>query len=184
MQLHNGTQISDDELAVHMNPGNEDPFGIIHLGPNADLNLESDEDCDRLIRAAARVKAMRARIGTPHGYEPGAGPWGTHCAVCGLLGNSHPEPDATAIVAGAIANGTPVIAEDDPFGPEAYKAHRPGCACPDCAASREDHPKPALERTGAGVPLARCGRHMAMDADGRCDHCDVVAAELTPASTP
>lgn len=28
--------------------------------------------------------------------------------------------------------------DDDPFSPDAYKTHKPGCACPDCAAEREE----------------------------------------------
>lgn len=34
---------------------------------------------------------------------------------------------------------------------------------------------PELERTGWGTRLAVCGRHAAMDANGRCDHCEEVA---------
>lgn len=41
-----------------------------------------------------------------------------------------------------------------------------------------DEPEPGagqLETTGMGTRLAVCGRHMAMDANGRCDSCDEVA---------
>jgi hypothetical protein len=84
-----------DEFRVHTNPGsNNDPFGIIDLGGGLRLNILTDEDADRLIRAAERVKAMLAALGTPHVFTDGAGPRGSHCTVCGDLSDKdHPVPE-------------------------------------------------------------------------------------------
>src|SRR6266568_3551945 len=100
MQLHISPDIPDEpELPVHMNPGHgtSGPFGIIHLGEDADLHVNSGEDEDRLIRAAGRIKAMRAKLGTPHEFTPGAGRWGSHCEVCGAMDNEdHWKPPQAA----------------------------------------------------------------------------------------
>jgi hypothetical protein len=37
--------------------------------------------------------------------------------------------------------------ETDPFGPEAYKSHTPGCMCWDCQAAREEAAKAAGTET-------------------------------------
>ena len=84
MQLHISPHITDGELPVSMNPGSGEPFGVIRFG-DAMLSDLSDKDCDRIIRAASRIKAMRATLGTPHQHEDGAGPHGMNCTACGML---------------------------------------------------------------------------------------------------
>lgn len=85
----------EGDFPVYFNPGNGDgAFGIIVLTEQHALFIETDEDADRIIRAAERIKKMRAAMGTPHDHEPGAGRWGNNCVTCGLLRKAHAEPDA------------------------------------------------------------------------------------------
>jgi hypothetical protein len=74
------------------------------------------------------------------------------------------------------------IAEQDEPGPKLceYCDVEPaaeGKYCEACApavqlAAGAEPVLPELETTGMGVRLAVCGRHIAMDANGRCDACD------------
>lgn len=92
MQIHITPVIPVGELPVAMNPGIGDPFGVIDFGC-ADLIIQSDEDADRLIRAASRIKAMRAMGSTPHAWQRMEGT-SNRCDVCGLLKKDGPHDDA------------------------------------------------------------------------------------------
>jgi hypothetical protein len=95
MQIHTpDADIADGEFPVTMNPGSVAPFGVIYLGQDTSMHLHSDEDCDRLIRAAFRIKEMRANTGIAHAFRGGAGSRGANCETCGLLQTSevHAEP--------------------------------------------------------------------------------------------
>jgi hypothetical protein len=85
MQIHSSPDAHKGELPVNMNPGDDGPFGILHLGPDVYVNIDSDEDADRIIRAAATLKAMRAMLGTAHPYEAANGFGYGACAKCGML---------------------------------------------------------------------------------------------------
>jgi hypothetical protein len=102
MQIHASLDPHEGEFPVHMNPGRGNPFGVLHFGEDFHLNVENDEDADRIVRAAMRIKAMRAAAGTPHGHQPGAGPHRSHCTVCGML------PDAEDHAAPAVDLAFPV----------------------------------------------------------------------------
>jgi hypothetical protein len=84
MHAHTSSSVPDGDLPVRMNPGNGDPFGIIEIGGVA-INIDTDEDADRIIRAAATLKAMRATLGTPHPYESLNDRGYGACARCGML---------------------------------------------------------------------------------------------------
>lgn len=122
MQIHFSPDPFEDEFPVHMNPGlSGDPFGIIELGHYLKLNILTDEDADQLIRAAVRVKEMRARIGTVHEYKrPGI--LNGHCEICGLL-----EDGCTKrrVIEGAVAERG-----EDPLAPGTWGGPDRGpCGC-------------------------------------------------------
>jgi hypothetical protein len=100
MQIHTSSNVDDGELRVHMNPGSGDPFGVLCFTrwSGTQVNVESDEDADRLIRAATRIKEMRAAISRPHAYECMAGE--AYCTVCGLMEKDGPHEGAAAAVEG------------------------------------------------------------------------------------
>lgn len=89
MQVHISPSVTDGELFVSMLPG---PFGVIRFDGHgaAEIVLESDADADRLIRAAQRVKAMRAAAARPHAFRPSA-QYAVRCADCGLLKDKGPH---------------------------------------------------------------------------------------------
>lgn len=69
------------------------------------------------------------------------------------------------------------VAWPNPCGARPYPAGSEGddgtvCTLPVGHDGPHDDGPPELETTGVGVRLAVCGRHIAMDAYGRCDACD------------
>ena len=62
MQIWTPTQQprQDGEFAVHLNPGNGEPFAVIALSRDGQsaLTMESAADCDRLVRAAVQAKSL------------------------------------------------------------------------------------------------------------------------------
>jgi len=87
MRLHSTPDIIQGEFPVSMNRGTHGSFGVIDLGEGGTyLALDSDEDADRLIRAAMHLKEMRARMDTPHRFQPRPdGIYAGYCQECGLL---------------------------------------------------------------------------------------------------
>lgn len=94
MQIHFSPPEHAGELPVHTNAGSGRPFAVIQLGGGLDIRCLSGEDCDRIVRAAVRAKAMLDKVGRPHQFVPMAGN-GYRCDVCGDLNDGdHPKPDA------------------------------------------------------------------------------------------
>lgn len=91
MNLTHRTRISDDDLRVHCNPGNGDPFAIISLGVS-NLDLDTIADCERVIQAGEKARRLLeiAIAGTPHRYIPqGEDPaLMFNCDECGLLNSN------------------------------------------------------------------------------------------------
>ena len=90
MRLHASQDIRDGELVISMNRGGTiGPFGVIDLADGTYLALDSADDDDRLIRAATRIKEMRAGMAAPHPYRrpaPRRYPvYTSHCETCGML---------------------------------------------------------------------------------------------------
>jgi len=95
MQLHtpHPHMRKEGDFPVNVNPGNGDPFGTITLSedtrPRFELGALSEDDCDRLIRAAAEVKngliAQRALADGPH--EPRM--YEGVCQHCGKDADAH-----------------------------------------------------------------------------------------------
>jgi hypothetical protein len=159
------------EYGTWVTIGYGDPAGIIHLAENGTLDLRDvhADDCDRLIRAASRVKAeilrYQAQMAAPHGrryiYE------GT-CQLCGK-----PEDDelhAEAPAPSGMQDPAPVVrvlVEDDEhpdcarkrcghqrhrhweFGPTTPDAPSRGCDVTDCPCVAYVAPAAAAETEGA-----------------------------------
>jgi hypothetical protein len=103
----------DGDYAVWVTMGYGDPDAIIHLAKNGTLDLRDvhADDCDRLIRAAARAKEeilrYQAMMAAPHGsrylYQ------GT-CQLCGKPADDpealHGEPQRSALDCGCAIPGT------------------------------------------------------------------------------
>lgn len=103
---------AEGELPVHLNPGSDDgPFGVMTIG-TCTISGISPADAEKIIRAAARIAAFYGALGKPHGYEPGAGRYDSHCTRCGMLRRwaDHAEP-ATA----ALANPPYRVTDDAPM---------------------------------------------------------------------
>lgn len=110
----------DGDYRTFVTMGYGPPVAVIHLaeGGALDLNHLTAGDCDRLIRAAAKVKGqildLEARAAAPHGrrniYE------GT-CQLCGKPEDDelHAEPaspEEVAALADSITSGTPLLVTD------------------------------------------------------------------------
>lgn len=127
MQVHGPRNIIDaSEIRTHLNPGRNGDFAVVTIG-HVELYVYTPDECDELIKAAA--KAKRLLTGKP-ALEPfdvaaGADPFAIPANRIGERGE-HPYPDAADPAA-------------DPFGPEAYKSHPAYCTCWDCKAEREEH---------------------------------------------
>jgi hypothetical protein len=83
--------IREDDLPVDLNPGYGKPWGDIILSKDGRTRLQwvHEDDCDRLIKAAAELKNQiidsRARAAAPHGRRH------LHEGRCQLCGK--PEDD-------------------------------------------------------------------------------------------
>ena len=95
MRLHH-TDTENGEPGTSMNAcQDDDPFGVIILG-QSQLCLDSREDAEKLIRAAARIAGW-FDVTTAHEFGSLEGPGVPYgpCAECGRLKSSrlHAEPD-------------------------------------------------------------------------------------------
>lgn len=115
--------VSDGDYGTLVTQGYGQPVAVIHLAEGHALDLRSltADDCDRLIRAAARVKGqildLQARAAAPHGR--GNVYMGT-CQLCGKpeADELHAEPVSTeaaeaAVLAESIRTGAPLLVDDD-----------------------------------------------------------------------
>jgi len=132
----------DGDYRTFVNIGYGNPYAVIHLaeGGSLDLTGVQVEDCDRLIRAAAKVKeellGFQAEAAAPHGRdnlyhgtcqlcgkpeadelhaEPAPVPSGTG-GVLFPAGAPEPEPaspEEVAALAASITAGTYVVVTDD-----------------------------------------------------------------------
>lgn len=85
----------DGDFAVDVNGGKGKPFATIYLDEERrlKLNMQSVDDCDRLMKAAAAAKNLLIEHAgdkdKPHGYYASYGP----CLICGQPQDGHPALD-------------------------------------------------------------------------------------------
>lgn len=88
-------QQKDGELDTYVDIGYGRPHGVIRLSDDARLRYVYEDDCDRLIKAAAAIKegirASRAKAAQPHGSKHF---WQGTCQLCGKPEDDelHAEP--------------------------------------------------------------------------------------------
>lgn len=113
----------DGDYYTRAQGGYGDPHGEIWLDEAGSFRLDylSEDDCDRLIRAAAEIKpqvaALRARMTAPHGRD---NVYKGTCQLCGQPGDDALHADTDSII----------DAEDD---------GAPDCARPGCGHARFHH---------------------------------------------
>jgi hypothetical protein len=92
--------LKDGDYRTFVTSGYGDPYAVIHLaeGNGLDLTSVTVEDCDRLIRAAAKVKEQilryQAKAAAPHGR---ADLYQGTCQLCGKpeADGLHADPEPT-----------------------------------------------------------------------------------------
>jgi hypothetical protein len=178
------TDAPDGELLTEMNAGGSEPFGCINFGRDGGyIAVKNDADAERLIRAAHRIIAMRHMLGKPHAFAPGDATAGVDkhdCIHCGMNATwaDHAEP------------APPVITDSERTCPEQNPETGAWCHQDGKHAEHLDTDgetwRTDLEVAGSigRTRLAVCGRHAAMDAAGRCDHCDDGKPEDGPGGVP
>ena len=97
MQLEIPDAREDGDFAVHLNPGSGDPFGHIELTKDGRVRLRwlREDDCDRLIRAAADLKDKLIKSRNAAGFPHSARLYEGHCQLCGKPEDDelHAEPE-------------------------------------------------------------------------------------------
>jgi hypothetical protein len=114
MRFHNNNSYATEgELDARMNGSSADePFGVIDLGPS-DICLDTLEDAERLLTAAARIVGWFKTDAAPHAFNglsaAGYGP----CAHCGHIKKAerHAEPAPTGEGEGGVL--FPADADED-----------------------------------------------------------------------
>jgi hypothetical protein len=113
--------IGDGDYQTYTDAAYGNPYGTIHLAEGYSLDLADVhvDDCDRLIRAASRVRdqllGFQAKMAAPHGRKH---LWHATCQLCGKPEDDelHAEPEAAgaaAVLAASIAAGVPLTVYDD-----------------------------------------------------------------------
>lgn len=173
--------IEDGDYKTYTDAGYGNAYGTIHLAEGYGLDLADVhvEDCDRLIRAASKVReqllGFQAEAAAPHGRKH---LWHSTCQLCGK-----PEGDGLHAEAGACTSVAPETGRPCTETGE-HVRHRNGMTAWGPGINGVLGAQAALAASvAAGVPLAvyddeprrACGHQQTQHDEGPDSRCNAVA---------